>query len=110
MIDYGEVSVEHMSPRFGQMNEDEMIFVLLKGRVLKDELTIVLSEPTTRFSHTVKNITLNGTVAYFPMTAWTRSHTDKVVVHISVYYQKELLQQSSYTYLDLPDRKYSMRK
>ncbi|CAF5000913.1 unnamed protein product, partial [Rotaria magnacalcarata] len=56
---YGDVSVENMSPQYGPMCGQTMVFIVFKGRVAKDDLSFIICEPTTNSSEQIKKFTLN---------------------------------------------------
>jgi hypothetical protein len=94
---YGDVAVEHMGPRYGPMSGQEMVYLLLKGRIVKEDLIITVTEDTTGWNQRV-TFTKNGNVVYFSMPSFPHSHFDHAIANISIYYKGEELHQATYLY------------
>ncbi|CAF3534009.1 unnamed protein product [Rotaria sp. Silwood1] len=97
---YGDVSVEHISPKYGPINSQSMIFIVLKGRFLKDDLSIMICEQTTQWSHEIKKIILNGNVVYFNMPPFPYLCVNNVKASVIIYYKNQKIHQSSYLYMN----------
>ncbi|UJR28739.1 hypothetical protein I4U23_009966 [Adineta vaga] len=96
---YGEVDVEHMGPRYGPMSGQEMIYMVLKGRILKNDLKIEITEPSFGWTYPVSNFTKNGNVVYFLMPAFPyQQYGETIKVNIIVYYKDEEIAQNIYLY------------
>jgi hypothetical protein len=103
---YGDVDIEHMGPRYGPMSGQEMVYVVLKGRVLKNDLKIEITESLTGWSYSVENFTKNGNVVYFLMPAFPYPQFDTMKANIIIYYKGEELSQTTYLYKGSLDRKF----
>ncbi|CAF3494726.1 unnamed protein product [Rotaria sp. Silwood1] len=95
---YGDVEIEHMGPRYGPMCGQEMVYVVLKGRILKNDLKIEIVENLTSWHYSVENFTKNGNIVYFLMPAFPCSQFDTMKANIIIYYKGEELHQISYLY------------
>jgi hypothetical protein len=105
---YGDVDIEHMGPRYGPMGGQEMVYAVLKGRILKNDLTIDVTENMTGWSYRVDNFTKNGNVVYFLMPAFPYPQVDQITANIIINYKGEELIQSAYLYKGSIDRMYSI--
>jgi hypothetical protein len=94
---YGDVAVEHMGPAYGSMGGNERVYALLKGRILKDDITIFVTEDVTGWRQQVP-FTKNGNLVYFSMPSFPYSQYDRAVTNITMYYKGEELYQSVYLY------------
>lgn len=94
---YGDVSVEHMGPTYGPMMGNERVYTLLKGRILKDDITVFVKENTTGWCQQLP-FTKNGNLVFFSMPGFPYSQNDSALVHITIYFKGEELYQSSYLY------------
>jgi hypothetical protein len=103
-VAYGDVEVEHMGPRYGPMSGQEMVYMVLKGRILKGDLKIEVTDPNIRWSSPVTNFTKNGNVVYFLMPAYPCPQGETVKATIIVYYKDDELFQSAYLYKQSLDR------
>jgi hypothetical protein len=96
---YGDVDIEHMGPRYGPMSGQEMLYMVLKGRILKSDLKIEITESLTGWNYSVENFTKNGNVVYFLMPAFPYSlQCETIKATIIIYYKGEELSQSPYLY------------
>ncbi|CAF2647842.1 unnamed protein product [Rotaria sp. Silwood2] len=95
---YGDVEIEHMGPRYGPMCGQEMVYLVLKGRILKNDLKIEIIENLNSWYHSVENFTKNGNIIYFPMPAFPFPQFDTMKVNILIYYKGEELHQATYLY------------
>ncbi|CAF3979537.1 unnamed protein product [Adineta steineri] len=95
---YGDVEIEHMGPRYGPMGGLEMVYIVLKGQVLKNEIKIEINEPYFNWSYSVENFTKNGKVIYFEMPPFPHLGYETVKANIIVLYKGEELCQSPYLY------------
>jgi hypothetical protein len=95
-----------MGPRYGPMSGQEMVYIVLKGRILKNDLTIVITEDSIGWSYSVENFTKNGNVVYFLMPAFPYPQSDTAKANIIIYYKGEELSQTSYLYKGSLDRMY----
>ena len=87
-----------MGPSYGPMSGEEMVYIVLKGRILKNDLTITVRESTDRWTSQVDNFTKNGNVVYFAMPACPFADSDRVMADILIYYKQGELFQSRYMY------------
>ncbi|CAF1318693.1 unnamed protein product [Rotaria sordida] len=95
---YGDVEVEHMGPQYGPMHGQEMVYVVLKGRILKNDLKIDIVENSYSWNYSMENFTKNGNVVYFLMPAFPFPQFNTAKVNIIIYYKGEELFQTSYLY------------
>jgi hypothetical protein len=93
-----------MGPRYGPMGGNEGVYCLLKGRVLKDDLTVFVTEETTGWCQQI-SFTRNGNLIYFSMPAFPYSQFDRAAASILINYKGEELYQSNYLYQGSLDRK-----
>lgn len=94
---YGDVAVEHLTPRYGPVGGNEHVHVLLKGRIGKDDINIIVSNDEIAWRHPV-SFTRNGNLLYFLMPAFPFPQCEKALANITVYYKDEQLHQSVYLY------------
>lgn len=94
-----------MGPRYGPMHADERIYALLKGRILKSDLTIRVHEPQTNWNQEIKEFTKSGNVIYFFMPPFPYQAVDRVTAYISIYYKENPIHRSPYQYNVLLDSK-----
>jgi hypothetical protein len=95
-----------MGPRYGPMSGQEMLYIVLKGRILKNDLKIEIIENLTGWSYSVENFTKNGNVVYFLMPAFPFPQCDSIKANIIIYYKGEELSQAPYLYKGSLDRMY----
>jgi len=86
-----------MGPAYGAMGGNERVYTLLKGRVLKDDIAILVTEDVTGWRQQVP-FTKNGNLVYFSMPPFPYSQYDRAVTNITIYYKGEELYQSVYLY------------
>ncbi|CAF1240598.1 unnamed protein product [Rotaria sordida] len=101
---YGDVAVEHVGPRYGPMCEQSMIFIVLKGRVSKNDLSIIVCEQTTMWSQKIKKFILNSNIIYFPMPAFPYSCMNYIKASINIYYKNQQFHESTYLYMNSLDK------
>ncbi|CAF0856052.1 unnamed protein product [Rotaria sordida] len=94
---YGDVGVEHMGPTYGPMCGNERVYSLLKGRILKDDITVFVTENRSGW-HQQLIFTKNGNLIYFSMPPYPFPRNDSGVANITIYYKGEELYQSPYLY------------
>ena len=99
-----DVAVEHMGPLYGPMSGDT-VYMLLKGRLAKDELVIEVTEDITGL-HERPTYTKNCNTVHFSMPTFTQSQLDSVMAQITVYYKGERICQKPYSYHGSIDRTY----
>ncbi|CAF3757783.1 unnamed protein product [Rotaria sp. Silwood1] len=104
---YGDVSVEHMSPKYGPINRESMVFVVFKGRIVKDDLSIMICEQTTQWSHEIKKFILNGNVIYFNMPPFPYLCINNVKASAIIYYKNQKIHESTYLYMNFSDEELS---
>ncbi|CAF1019756.1 unnamed protein product [Adineta steineri] len=95
---YGDVEIEHMGPRYGPMGGLEMVYIVLKGQVLKNDIKIEINEPCFNWNYSVENFTKNGKVIYFQMPPFPYRGYETVKANIIILYKGEELFQSPYLY------------
>ncbi len=96
-----------MGPCYGPMSGQEMVYIVLKGRYVKNDLKIEILDPSTGWGYSVENFTKNVNVAYFLMPAYPYAPLfDTVKVNIAIYHKGEELHQSVYLYKGSLDRMY----
>jgi hypothetical protein len=103
-IGYGDAAVEHMGPLYGPMRGQELVYIAFKGRIVKEDLSIFISEQTTNWSQEIKNTTLNGNILYFSIPAFPHPQMNRAKANIHIYSRKQKLHESTYLYLSLLDR------
>lgn len=108
-VGYGDIEVEHMGPRMGPMAGDEMIYGVLKGRVLKNDITIEISEETSGWQFRTTNFTKNGNVIYFKMPAFPKPEMVSAVANITIFCRGEELFRMPFIYKASIDRKSIVR-
>ncbi|CAF4314210.1 unnamed protein product [Rotaria socialis] len=101
---YGDVSVENMSPQYGPMCGQTMVFIVFKGRITKDNLSFIICEPTTDSSEKIKKFTLNGTIVYFPMPSAPFPSMNNIKVSIQIYFKNERIRELDYVYMNFSDQ------
>jgi len=94
---YGDVAVEHMGPPYGPMGGNERVYTLLKGRIVKDDITIFVAEDVSGWRQQLP-FTKNGNLVYFSMPPFPYSQFDRAVTTITIYYKGEELYHSAYVY------------
>ncbi len=82
----------------------EMVFIVLKGRVLKDEISIIISEQTKSWSQKIQEFTLNGNVIYFMMPPFPYPQITPVKANINIHFKNQKLHESEYLYMSTIDR------
>ncbi|CAF3332083.1 unnamed protein product [Rotaria sp. Silwood2] len=100
---YGDVSVERMGPKYGLINRESMIFVVFKGRIAKDDLSIMICEQTTQWSNEIKEFILNGNVIYFNMPPFPYLCLNNIKASVIIYYKNQKIYQSTYVYMNFSD-------
>lgn len=98
-----------MGPRFGPMSGQEMVYMVLKGRILKSDLKIEVLVQQTGWRSAVTNFTKNGNVIYFLMPAYPHPYAETIQASIVVYYKGEELCQNTYLYKQSLDRELRLR-
>jgi hypothetical protein len=88
------------------MSREEMVFIVLKGRIVKDDLSVIISEQTVGWFQEIKNFMINGTFIYFPMPIFPYKRANRVNATINIYFQKRKIHESTYLYTNLLDRMY----
>ena len=84
----------------------ELMFMTFKGRIAKDDFSVVISEHTTNWSHEIQKIMLNGCLIYFEMPTFPYPQLNNVKAVINVYFKQEKLHESTYLYMNLFERMY----
>jgi len=95
-----------MGPQYGPMSGQEMVYMVLKGRILKNDLKIEIVENISGWSYSVENFTKNGNVVYFLMPAFPYPQCDTIKANMIVYYKGDELSQVPYLYKGSLDRMY----
>ncbi len=96
-----------MGPRFGPMSGQDMVYIVLKGRILKNDLKIEITEELTGWGYSVDSFTKNGNVIYFLMPAFPYPQNfETIKANILIYYKDDVLSQSPYLYKGSLDRTY----
>ena len=104
LLVYCDVSVEKIGPSYGPMTGDT-VYVVVKGRVSKDELAIEVIENQTGHRQQVP-YTKNGNSVYFTMPNVAHSQQPRLIVTICILYKGEELHQSAYCYESSLDSMY----
>lgn len=96
-----------MGPQYGPMSGQEMVYAVLKGRILKNELKIQVKESLFGWEHTVENFTKNVNVIYFLMPAFPyATQCESIKATIIIYYKDEVFYELPYLYKGSLDREY----
>ncbi len=106
LIDYGDIAVEGMGPRYGPMSGQEIVYITFKNRIVKEDLSITISGQTINWSQEINDITLSGNIIYFPMPAFPCPQMNRAKVNVTIFLKKEKFYESTYLYLNLIDRMY----
>ena len=93
-----------MGPKYGPIGGNEPVYALLKGRVIKEDITVFVTENSTGWRRQIP-FTKNSNLVYFSMPPYPFSGRDKGIVNITICYKGEELYQSSYLYQGSLDRK-----
>lgn len=93
-----------MGPKYGPISGNEQVYTLLKGRITKDELTVLVTENSTGWRRQLP-FTKNGNLIYFSMPPYPLPGVDQGVINITICYRGEELHQSPYIYQGSLDRK-----
>ncbi|CAF3510163.1 unnamed protein product [Adineta steineri] len=101
---YGDVDIEHMGPRYGPMSGLEMVYIVLKGQVLKNDIKIEVNVPYFNWNYPVENFTKNGKVIYFQMPPFPHPGYETAKANIIILHKGEELTQSPYLYKGSLDR------
>ncbi|CAF1025814.1 unnamed protein product [Adineta ricciae] len=94
---YGDVCVEHIGPQYGPICGNERVYAVLKGRVLKDDITVFVGIGATTWRQSV-SFTKSGNVIYFSMPPFPCPQVDQGVAYIEIFYKGEELHKSNYLY------------
>ncbi|CAF3911566.1 unnamed protein product [Rotaria sordida] len=103
---YGDVSVEHMGPKYGSINKESMIFVVLKGRFVKNDISIMICEQTTQWSDEIKKFILNGNLIYFNIPYFPYQCINNIKANVIIYYKNQKIHESTYLYMHLSDEQF----
>lgn len=103
---YGEIEIEHIGPRYGPMCGNEMVYAILKGRILKNDITIHVDEENNNWNHQIENFTKSGNVIYFLMPAFPFQRCERTTAYISVNYKGTPIDRYPYLYNRSLDRKF----
>ena len=95
---YGDIEIEHIGPRYGPMCGNEMVYAILKGRILKNDLTIQIDEENTQWSHSIDNFTKSGNVIYFLMPPFPFPQCERINVYISINFKGNPIDRYAYLY------------
>lgn len=95
-----------MGPRYGPMSGQEMFYIVLKGRILKNDIKIEIKEETTLWNYSVENFTKNGNIVYFMIPAFPFPQYGTAKATVVIYYKGEELSQTPYLYKGSLDRMY----
>lgn len=76
--------MEKIVPRYGSISEDIDLVIIFKGRVFKDNVTIIWNIPQLQQNSTITNFTLNGNVAQvrLPKLNLRLNHQISTMMHI----------------------------
>ncbi|CAF1216836.1 unnamed protein product [Adineta steineri] len=94
---YGDIDVVHMSPRFGPMCGNEIVYAHTKGRFIKEDITVVVSKDGTCWFQPV-SFTKKGDFIYFSMPPCPFTQVPQAQANITIYYKGEELYQFAYIY------------
>ncbi|CAF1096201.1 unnamed protein product [Adineta ricciae] len=96
---YGNISIEHIGPKYGPMTGGEIIFIILKGRVMKSDVSIELCEQVTHMLYKIDKFVVQSNVIYFRMPSCSISDRTHVQISIVIYYKKEKFYETIYHYM-----------
>lgn len=103
-IDYGDTCVEYVGPRYGPMSGEEILFINFKGRVIKDDIRVIITDQATKWSEEIKQLTMNGNFIHFQMLPFPSRQMTRANVIINIYHKNQLIHQAMYLYTNLLDR------
>lgn len=98
-----------MGPRFGPMVGQEMIFIVMKGRFIKKDIAITITEPTSNWSFDVQQFSTNGGLICFPMPSFPYPQLTRVNATIHITCKQDSIYEGNYLYTSLLDRMYTIR-
>ena len=93
-----------MGPRFGPMIEREPIFIVIKGRFVKKDISITITEPTTNWNAEIDQFLTNGGLVHFLMPNFPHPQLDRVNATIHISFKQDKIYEASYLYTSLLDR------
>jgi hypothetical protein len=99
--------VEHIGPRYGPMNRQEMMFILFKGRFVKEDLSFTIVEETSGWSQNINKFMINGSLIYFSMPNFPNPQFSRANARIDIYFKQQKIHESNYLYTNLLDRMYN---
>lgn len=88
------------------MTGQEMVYVVLKGRILKSDLKVEVFEPMSSWQQSIENFTKNGNIIYFLMPPFPLPQFDTIKTEIIIYYKDEEFHRTTYLYKGSLDRMY----
>ena len=105
-LDYGNVSIDGVSPKCGPMNEEVLMFVNLKGRVTKNDLKVFLTMPNNDWRYNVETLTVNAAVAYFKLPSCPVPNQRKVKIDVHIHFRGQPIHSCPFYYLSCIDGKF----
>lgn len=95
-----------MGPEYGPMSGQQTIFVVTKGRFTKKDITITISEPTTRWTVRIEQFSMNSNFIYFSMPNFPHPEMIRAEATITIYCKEDKIHEVIYLYTSLLDRMY----
>ncbi len=83
-----------------------MLFILFKGRFVKEDLSFMIVEPISGWSHGIKKFMINGNLIYFSMPNFPNPQVSRANACIEIYFKQQKIHEFTYLYLNLLDRMY----
>jgi hypothetical protein len=87
----------------------ELLFIAFKGRITKDDVSVIISEQTTSWCQKIEKFMINGNFIYFSMPAFPYSKMNRVNATVNIYFKNQKIHESTYLYTSLLDRTYIYR-
>lgn len=87
------------------MAGEELMFISLKGRFVKDDISVSISTEVDNCQIHIKKTSINGNILYFTIPACTNPRLDRVNANVEVFYKQQLIRQATFLYTSSLDRK-----
>ena len=104
-LGYGEVSVEFISPKYSPMCGDELMFISLKGRFVKDDIHVFINTELDSNHVQITKICINGNILYFKIPPVLSQYNGRINANVKVFFKNDLIHQSTFFYTSFLDRK-----
>jgi len=100
---YGEVSVEFISPKYSPMCGDELMFISLKGRFVKDDIHVFINTDLDSNHVQITKICINGNILYFKIPPVLSQYNGRINANVKVFFKNDLIHQSTFFYTSFLD-------